>query len=43
MNLQLSEKVVMVAGASRGLGYAIAEALHREGALVSLSRKRASS
>lgn len=37
MDLGLKGKVVMVAGASRGLGYAIAQALHAEGARVSLS------
>lgn len=37
MDLGLSGKVVMVAGASRGLGNAIAHALHAEGARVSLS------
>ena len=37
MDLGLSGKVVMVAGASRGLGNAIAHTLHAEGASVSLS------
>jgi 3-oxoacyl-[acyl-carrier protein] reductase len=37
MDLGLKGKVAMVAGASRGLGYAVAEALHKEGALVSMS------
>jgi 3-oxoacyl-[acyl-carrier protein] reductase len=37
MDLGLKGKVAMVAGASRGLGYAVAEALAREGALVSIS------
>ncbi|HET7618976.1 MAG TPA: SDR family oxidoreductase [Vicinamibacterales bacterium] len=37
MDLGLKGKVAMVAGASRGLGYAVAEALAREGALVSMS------
>ena len=37
MDLGLKGKVAMVAGASRGLGFAVAEALAREGALVSLS------
>ena len=37
MDLGLKGKVAMVAGASRGLGFAVAEALAREGALVSVS------
>jgi 3-oxoacyl-[acyl-carrier protein] reductase len=37
MDLGLKGKVAMVAGASRGLGYAVAEALAREGARVSIS------
>ncbi len=37
MDLGLKGKVAMVAGASRGLGYAVAEALAREGAIVSVS------
>jgi 3-oxoacyl-[acyl-carrier protein] reductase len=37
MDLGLKGKVAMVGGASRGLGYAVAEALAREGALVSMS------
>jgi 3-oxoacyl-[acyl-carrier protein] reductase len=37
MDLGLNGKVAMVAGASRGLGFAVAEALAREGALVSIS------
>jgi 3-oxoacyl-[acyl-carrier protein] reductase len=37
MDLGLKGKVAMVGGASRGLGYAVAEALAREGALVSIS------
>ena len=37
MDLGLTGKVAMVAGASRGLGYAVAEALAREGAIVSIS------
>ena len=32
MDLGLKGKVAMVGGASRGLGYAVAEALAREGA-----------
>jgi 3-oxoacyl-[acyl-carrier protein] reductase len=37
MDLGLKGKVAMVAGASRGLGFAVAEALAREGAVVSIS------
>jgi 3-oxoacyl-[acyl-carrier protein] reductase len=37
MDLGLKGKVAMVAGASRGLGFAVAEALARDGALVSMS------
>jgi 3-oxoacyl-[acyl-carrier protein] reductase len=37
MDLGLKGKVAMVAGASRGLGFATAEALAREGARVSIS------
>lgn len=37
MDLGLKGKVAMVGGASRGLGYAVAEALAREGAKVSIS------
>jgi 3-oxoacyl-[acyl-carrier protein] reductase len=37
MDLGLKGKVAMVAGASRGLGYAVAEALAAEGAIVSIS------
>ena len=37
MDLGLKGKVAMVAGASRGLGFAVAEALVREGAIVSMS------
>lgn len=37
MDLGLKGKVAMVGGASRGLGYAVAEALAREGARVSIS------
>jgi 3-oxoacyl-[acyl-carrier protein] reductase len=39
MNLGLTDKVAMVAGASRGLGFAVARALAREGAKVSLSSR----
>jgi len=37
MDLGLKGKVAMVGGASRGLGYAVAEALAREGAILSIS------
>jgi 3-oxoacyl-[acyl-carrier protein] reductase len=37
----LTNKVAMVAGASRGLGYAVARALAAEGALVSMSSRNA--
>ena len=37
MDLGLKGKVAMVSGASRGLGFAVAEALAREGASVSMS------
>ena len=37
MDLGLKGKVALVAGASRGLGFAVAEALAREGATVSIS------
>jgi 3-oxoacyl-[acyl-carrier protein] reductase len=37
MDLGLKGKVAMVSGASRGLGFAVAEALAREGATVSIS------
>ena len=39
MDLGLKGKVAMVAGASRGLGYAVAQALAREGALVSIASR----
>jgi 3-oxoacyl-[acyl-carrier protein] reductase len=41
MDLGLENKVAMVAGASRGLGFAVAQALVREGALVSMSSRDA--
>jgi 3-oxoacyl-[acyl-carrier protein] reductase len=41
MDLGLESKVAMVAGASRGLGFAVARALAREGALVSMSSRDA--
>ncbi|MEO6237013.1 MAG: SDR family oxidoreductase [Vicinamibacterales bacterium] len=37
MDLGLKGKVALVAGASRGLGFAVAEALAKEGAVVSIS------
>jgi 3-oxoacyl-[acyl-carrier protein] reductase len=43
MDLGLKGKVAMVAGASRGLGFAVAEALAREGAIVSISSSNQSS
>lgn len=39
MDLGLTGKVAMVAGASRGLGYAVAEALVREGAHASIASR----
>jgi 3-oxoacyl-[acyl-carrier protein] reductase len=39
MDLGLKGKVAMVAGASRGLGYAVAQGLAAEGALVSISSR----
>ena len=39
MDLGLKGKVAMVAGASRGLGYAVAEALARDGAHVSIASR----
>jgi 3-oxoacyl-[acyl-carrier protein] reductase len=41
MNLGLTGKVAMVAGASRGLGFAVARALAKEGVQVSLSSRKA--
>lgn len=41
MDLGLKGKVAMVAGASRGLGYAVAEALAGEGARVSMASRDA--
>src|SRR5260370_11012660 len=41
MNLGLSGKVAMVAGESRGLGFAVARALAAEGVLVSMSSRNA--
>jgi 3-oxoacyl-[acyl-carrier protein] reductase len=42
MNLGLTGKVAMVAGASRGLGFAVASELAREGARVSIASRDAS-
>ena len=39
MDLGLKGKVAMVAGASRGLGFAVAQALVEEGAIVSMSSR----
>ena len=39
MDLGLKDKVAMVGGASKGLGYAVARALAGEGALVSLASR----
>ena len=39
MNLGLTGKVAMIAGASRGLGFAVARALAQEGARVSISSR----
>src|SRR5205085_1021150 len=39
MDLQLKNKVMLIAGASKGLGYAVAQALAQEGALVSISSR----
>jgi 3-oxoacyl-[acyl-carrier protein] reductase len=41
MNLQLKDKVVMVAAASQGIGYGIAEAVAREGATLSIASRSA--
>jgi 3-oxoacyl-[acyl-carrier protein] reductase len=41
MHLGLTGKVAMVAGASRGLGFAVARALAAEGAMVSMSSRDA--
>ena len=42
MDLGLKGKVAMVAGASRGLGFAVAKILASEGALVSLASRNTS-
>ena len=41
MNTGLTNKIAMVAGASRGLGFAVARALAKEGAKVSISSRDA--
>jgi len=41
MNLGLKDKVALVSGASRGLGFAVARALAAEGAKVSISSRNA--
>lgn len=41
MDLGLKGKVALVAGASKGLGYAVAHAMAREGAIVSISSRDA--
>ena len=43
MDLGLKKKVVMVSGASKGLGFAVARALAREGALVSIASRETKS
>lgn len=43
MDLHLKGKVALIAGASRGLGYAVAETLAAEGATVSISSTNADS
>ena len=39
MDLQVKNKVMLIAGASKGLGYAVASALAQEGAMVSISSR----
>jgi 3-oxoacyl-[acyl-carrier protein] reductase len=39
MNLQLKGKVALIAGASKGLGYAVAHAMAEEGAFVSIASR----
>ena len=41
MNLQLTDRVVIVTGASSGIGEATARLLHRAGALPVLAARRA--
>src|SRR3954463_8091355 len=39
MDLQLKNKVILIAGASKGLGFAVAQALAQDGAIVSISSR----
>ncbi|MFL6278466.1 MAG: SDR family NAD(P)-dependent oxidoreductase, partial [Vicinamibacterales bacterium] len=39
MDLQLKNKVILIAGASKGLGYAVARSVAEEGAIVSISSR----
>ena len=39
MDLQLKGKVALIAGASKGLGFGVAQAMAREGAIVSISSR----
>src|SRR5437762_2462277 len=39
MDLQLKNKVILIAGASKGLGYAVAHAVAQEGGIVSISSR----
>ena len=41
MDLQLKGKVALIAGASKGLGFGVAQAMAREGAIVSISSRDA--
>lgn len=41
MELGLSDKIVCVSGSSRGIGFAVAEVLLREGARVAISGRNA--
>ena len=40
MDLNLTDKIALVTGASRGIGFAIATALHREGCCVALNARQ---
>lgn len=42
MDLQLKDKVIMVAAGSKGLGFGIAQACAREGAIVSVASRNQS-